>query len=213
MNPKNQMVRPIVASSTDRRIQALALRREGMTYAKIGKCMGITPQTAHELVIKAFNEARTVYFENIEGVRTLELERLDMLLRKMLKRLDDPKNTTPERTVQSIINIGERRAKLLGLDAPTQVGITNNTPAPIQGDLDLKSLTTEELIKLREVYDSAENRKLLMAEVQPVQIVIEGENTQAVPQNPEIIGSEVATKSHIPAHLEPLHATKVGSDA
>jgi hypothetical protein len=140
-------------NSVERRAQATALRREGKTYARIGQIMRISEQAAHRLVKSALQARRLELDESVDEVRTMELERLDKLTRVMFLRLDDHKNADPERTVTAILRISERRANLLGLDAPKDFRIApgGSNVVPVTGDLDVGKLSTDELRELERI--------------------------------------------------------------
>lgn len=55
--------------------------------------------------------------EDVEDLRALELDRLDALLRGLWPKASKGE----ERAVQKVLNVLERRAKLLGLDAPEKL--------------------------------------------------------------------------------------------
>jgi hypothetical protein len=116
---------------------------------------GISRQAAHHLVIAALEERRTQLAEDADDVRELELERIDRLFRRMLERLDSPRNDVPERTVGAIVKLMERRAALLGLDAPKDWrlgGLPGAPPLATSGGLDLTKMSVEDLMKLEELW-------------------------------------------------------------
>lgn len=95
--------------------EALRLRLTGMGYAKIAEMMGYaTPSGAHQAVQKALK--RTVQ-EPADELRQMESDRMDAMLNAMWPRVEkgDP------RAVEVSMKVAERRAKLLGLDAPEQL--------------------------------------------------------------------------------------------
>ncbi len=107
------------ARTTDRQRKALDLRIEGLSYEAIGNRLGITKQSAHELVMRALEEAKAQTAENVEKVRAMELRRADALLQALWKKRADPK------AARAILGAMDRRAKLLGLDAPTKSALTD----------------------------------------------------------------------------------------
>jgi len=66
--------------------------------------------------------------EPADEVRTLEVERLDSLLNGLWQRRHVPEIT------DRILRIMERRAKLLGLDAPTRTELTGKDGGAIEVD-------------------------------------------------------------------------------
>jgi hypothetical protein len=99
--------------STIRRAEALNYRLQGWSYAQIGETMGITRQTAHELVQSALAE---LHKEPAEELRQLEAARLDSLQTGHFgKAVDGDIQAT-----SIVLNIQARRARLFGLDAPAK---------------------------------------------------------------------------------------------
>ncbi len=95
--------------------EALRLRLTGMGYADIAQAMGYaTPSGAHQAVQKALQ--RTVQ-EPADELRKIECDRMDAMLAHMWPRVQ----TGDPRAVEVAMKLAERRAKLLGLDAPTQL--------------------------------------------------------------------------------------------
>lgn len=111
-----------IAAEERRRI-ALELRKAGATFEQIGKSLGIRKQSAHELVAKALKEAETKTAETAAQVKALELMRLDDLL----KGLWPAASKGNPQSVEKALKVMERRAKLLGLDAPTKHAHTDPT--------------------------------------------------------------------------------------
>jgi transposase-like protein len=172
-----QAAAPRVVDVVEKRFAAVALRRQGYTYERIAKRIGISHQTAWQLVIKALEERRRELAEAVDDVRDMEIIRLDKMSVILFKRLDDPENDDPERTVNSLLKIMERRAALLGLDAPKDYRFTPGGPAvPVGGDVDVSKLTTEqlrELEQIREKYDQlvAASTTIALPAGDPVSVV------------------------------------------
>lgn len=124
--------------------------------------MRITRQTAHALVTRALDERRRELDESVDQIRTLENERLDKMTRLMFKRLDDPTNPDPEKTVMAILRISDRRAKMNGTDAPTDFRITpgGSNVIPVGGDIDVSKLSDDQLRELEELTSRYETLKL-----------------------------------------------------
>ena len=129
-----QEAHPLTVSVEANKMKALDLRGEGKSYAKIADALGISKTRAHELVLEGLDELMVQSAESAEQVRILELGRLDDMLDRMLVKLslqrrematkDGQKVFVPdpqERTVEGVLKIMERRAKLLGLDAPLEI--------------------------------------------------------------------------------------------
>lgn len=102
------------SKSLTRREQAVALRVQGLSYLEIGRRMSITKQTAHSLVTKGLQETARRMAEDAEDVRQIELDRLDLAIALVMERVKKKDLAAVER----LVRLEERRAKLLGLDAP-----------------------------------------------------------------------------------------------
>jgi len=94
--------------------QAARLRSRGLTYRQIAQAQGVSAPTAHDRVRRAI---AAVPVEAVTELREIELHRLDMLLEKVMeKATSDDKGFLF--AVDRALAIADRRAKLLGLDAP-----------------------------------------------------------------------------------------------
>ena len=98
----------------ERQVQALELRRKGNTYPQIAKALGIVQSTAFRLVHEALI---TTIQEPADAVRTLELQRLDFLTKKLETRI----SLGEDRAVNTLLKVMDHRAKLLGLYAPLTI--------------------------------------------------------------------------------------------
>jgi hypothetical protein len=117
---KTTKVTPHRIRARDRSTMALELRRDGLSYDAIGRTLGITRQGAWKLVQARFAELREQTAETATDVRDQQLHRLDAMLyalRGKVKR-GDP------RAIDSALRIEDRRAKLLGLDAPSRAEVS-----------------------------------------------------------------------------------------
>lgn len=134
MDLSQQEAHPLSVLVEANKLKALDLRGEGKSYAKIAAALGISKTRAHELVLEGLDELIVQSAESAEQVRVLELGRLDDLLdrlviklslqRKSMLTADGQRVNVPnpeERTVEAILRVMERRAKLLGLDAPQEI--------------------------------------------------------------------------------------------
>ena len=129
-----QAAHPLDVRTEEHRLRALELRGEGKSYRKIADALGIDVHRAHDLVTEGLDQLIVQSAETAEQVRVLELGRLDDLLdrlviklslqRKAMATADGKSVNVPdpeERTVDAILRVMERRAKLLGLDAPQEI--------------------------------------------------------------------------------------------
>jgi hypothetical protein len=132
------MARSRSVATRENDIRALDLRRRGLSYPQISAELGCSLSTAHTMVQRALADSAR---EAGEEVRQIEAQRLDDLTRTlnrvMLTRhyrvaqtgqvATDPETGAPLldadpviRAVLALVRVSERRAKLLGLDAPTR---------------------------------------------------------------------------------------------
>ena len=105
-----------MVTAAQRRVQALELRKAGYTYEQIGVALGISSQAAYKHVVKALGVINEKLSEATEELRTLEVQRLDRLFEVMYKKAEKGDMNAIDRCVRLM----ERRAKLLGLDAPAK---------------------------------------------------------------------------------------------
>ena len=94
--------------------QALDMRLGGASYRQISKALGVPLATAHRHVQQMLREYAT---EPATQVRDMEVARLDRLLSAHWgKATNGDINAT-----RMVLTIMDRRAKLLGLDAPQRI--------------------------------------------------------------------------------------------
>ncbi|MGH3381352.1 MAG: helix-turn-helix domain-containing protein [Actinoallomurus sp.] len=128
--------------------EAARLRGRGWTFQRIADELGVSKQTAYDAVQRALADTLT---EPAAEARTLELERLDSMHAAVLAvleakhftvsqgkvvRLDDEplEDDAPVlQAVDRLLRIAERRAKLLGLDAPAKAEIAGQLTYEVVG--------------------------------------------------------------------------------
>lgn len=108
---------PAQIEAHERRVRALELRKKGMSYRQIAVEEGYAgPGKVQKAVESLLNQMAR---EPAAAVRQLELERLDALLAAYWNRA-----LIMPSIAELVLKIMDRRAKYLGLDAPTRVDIT-----------------------------------------------------------------------------------------
>ena len=113
------MTQQDAVKAVDRHLQALELRKAGISYARIAEALGFnSPQAAWKAVNCALK--KTVQ-EPADELRTLEVERLDAAAAAIYPSVKQGQYGAIDRWIK----IMERRAKLLGLDAPTKTDVTS----------------------------------------------------------------------------------------
>ena len=136
--------------TAERDAEIARLRGTGMTYQQIGDRLGVSKQTAYEGFRRALKD---IVREPTQETIDLELDRLDLLWRTALtvmagrhvmaqngrivrddkgEPIEDPRPHLA--AIDRALKVMERRARLLGLDAPTRVDarITDSLDAQIE---------------------------------------------------------------------------------
>ncbi len=107
------------ARTTEMRRKALDLRIAGLPYDRIAQALGCSKAQAHRYVTAALEETRNRVAEQVEQVREMELQRIDAIVVSLWQKRGDP------RVADTLLRAGERRSKLLGLDAPERSEVTD----------------------------------------------------------------------------------------
>ena len=146
------------AVTTDRRLQALELRKEGLAFSAIGDRLGISKEAAWKLVENALIDYRESVKETADVVRELELMRLDELTEAVRKLA----LTGEPAQVAVYLKTMERRSKLLGLDAAAKTELTGANGGSLKTEntnlnagVDLSSLSTDDLAVLTRILGGA----------------------------------------------------------
>ena len=119
MNPKGQ-----AEAKALRAPKALELKIAGGSYRQIGKHLGVSAKTAYQDVQDALAQLDTVKLGKAERLRDLDLERCD----RAIVGLSQGVGHGDPRAVTALMRVLERRAKLLGLDAPTKLACSEGEP-------------------------------------------------------------------------------------
>jgi hypothetical protein len=125
---KTQKATPAVIERLERTAQAIELRKSGATFARIGDHFGVSAQSAHEMVMKGL---KATLAEPAAEHRALAVQRLDHMLNAIW-----PAATNGDLQAQAgVLRLEERRAKLLGLDAPKHVRDVSDAKARLLAKL------------------------------------------------------------------------------
>lgn len=105
----------------ERKLQALDLRKAGYSYRAIGKKLNVSHEQARQDIEEELRRLAEERKDEATELLQLELERLDMLIKGLepMARIGKPD------AVNSFLKCMERRAKLLGLDAPVKADVTS----------------------------------------------------------------------------------------
>ena len=109
----------------ERQKEALSLRLVGLSYDAIDERLGFANRSGAFRAVQA--ALKKTLQEPADELRTLELERLDSMLLPMMAQAKKGNQGAVDR----VLRIMERRAKLLGLDAPTKQEITGSDGGPV----------------------------------------------------------------------------------
>lgn len=121
-----------------RRVKALELRKAGFSYREIAKQLGVDVKTAHDDVMAELLVLREATVSDAKALREIELERSDVAIKGLWNKVKDGDT----QAISALVRVQERRAKLLGIDAPAKSEQQHSftlTPA------DISKLTDEEI--------------------------------------------------------------------
>lgn len=124
------------AAVAEQQVRCYELRLTGMSIVAISKATGIARSTVHDRIQSEIS-ARVLPLA--DEVRKMELDRLDRWLAKLDAQI--AKDQSVARNVEVAVRVSERRAKLLGLDAPERVEATITEVT--QEDIALAELVAE----------------------------------------------------------------------
>ena len=97
--------------------EAVKLRQAGATHLQIANQLGYASESgAYKAVMRELQETAHDQSEGTEAVRQLELNRLDQMLFTLYPQILQG----DQGAINTALRIEERRASLLGLDAPKQ---------------------------------------------------------------------------------------------
>lgn len=141
------MARPRTIAAAEKRRDALLARQQGNSWAEVARIVGYTdPSSAHRAAMQALKD---IPYEAANDLRRTELETLNELQLALRAKLTEKPSAY---LVDSILRVMERRAKLLGLDAPisirTEVVTVDAVDAEIQrleAELAERGRVTEEI--------------------------------------------------------------------
>lgn len=132
---------PAAVTSLDRRLAALEMRKAGVIYENIATALGYSSKQAAWRAVQQM--LKEVKHEGVESLRVLEGERLDTLFNAAWEIATDT-GRRPEDRLQAItagVRVMDRRARLLGLDAPTKTHIEVQDMSNLSDD-ELRAIVT-----------------------------------------------------------------------
>jgi len=132
----NNPTGPRRVTSLLRESEALRLRSLRMPYSAIGRRLKVDGSTAHRLVARGLERLKMECNELAETVREIDLLGLDEMQSRLVEKIE----AGDCEAIRTAIKCQERRAKLLGLDAPTK---TEGKSA--NGSTDVMLLTRQQM--------------------------------------------------------------------
>jgi hypothetical protein len=107
--------------------EAARLRASGYSWREIGDKMGCAYGAARQRALAYLSDYAAERKAGVEEFRRIQLRRLDMLTQRAMVIVHADDETTPNklRAMDTLVKLEERRAKLLGLDAPAKTVLTD----------------------------------------------------------------------------------------
>lgn len=110
-----------------RRNKAIQLRVEGWSYREIADELKVSVSTAFGDVESVVERNKQEANENSEKARRIALHRIDVAVRGLMPKVKDG----DARAAEVMAKLEERRAKLIGLDAPEKRELTGADGGPL----------------------------------------------------------------------------------
>lgn len=126
---------PAAILDLQRKMQIMQLRVAGWAIWQIADHLGLESFTVHNLIIEQLSDWRDMTQEMSTELRELELQRLDEFLRALWQKIQGG-NT---RAIETALKVSERRARLLGLDAPEKREVTLDASVQTLSHIELLS--------------------------------------------------------------------------
>ncbi len=110
-----------------RRNRAIELRIEGFSYREIAKELGVSVATAFNDVEAVIQRNKAEADERADKARHIALHRIDVAVRGLMPDV----RSGNARSAEVMAKLEERRAKLIGLDAPEKRELTGADGGPL----------------------------------------------------------------------------------
>jgi len=121
-------MKQIPPETVERYTQVWKLRSLGMTFEEIARAVGYADSSGAKRAYDA--AAQRFPVESIEQQRLIQSERLDLLLKRVMKQIEEGEISL----VNEALRIEKRRADLWGLDAPRKAEVTGADGGAIEID-------------------------------------------------------------------------------
>ena len=122
---KNEPTRPENIAIKQKHLKAMELRKAGLSFAAIAAKLGYANPSCAQFAVRSC--LKSIIEEPAREVRDMEVARLDDMLLSIWGEVRKGHLGAHDRALK----IMERRAKLLGLDAPTKIDL-DDAPMPVQ---------------------------------------------------------------------------------
>lgn len=122
--------------------KAIEYRKSGAAYRTIANALGVSPSAAHSYVKEGLDIYRETAREQAAILVELEQQRLDAIQAANWANAMQGSKTAAD----TVLRVMERRAKLLGLDAPTKIAPTDpsgDNPYLAASDDELRALAVK----------------------------------------------------------------------
>jgi hypothetical protein len=111
---------PNAIVDVQKNMQIMQLRVAGWSVWQIAEHLGVESPMVHNRILEQLTSWRDMTQEMSNELRELELQRLDEFLRALWPKIQ----TGNPRAIETALKVSERRAKLMGLDAPEKREVT-----------------------------------------------------------------------------------------
>jgi predicted transcriptional regulator len=138
-----------------RRVRALELRIQGQPFRAIGRELGVSHARVVQYVQQSLAALAAQEQAHAQAQRQLDLERIDRALAGVMPKAE----AGDAAAVQSLCRLLERRAKLLGLDAPTRSVVAGDPEAPITVAAVSQLSDEERAARIEAILDRAKSRQ------------------------------------------------------
>lgn len=112
--------------SREHQASALEYRRAGLSFREVAQRVGLSKSQVRRLIVDAMDETVRHIASEANLLRAEEIDRLDAMLAGIWLDARRGDHTA----INSVLKIMERRARLLGLDAPTRMTHGGDPDAP-----------------------------------------------------------------------------------
>lgn len=146
-------------ATTMRRQQAMDLRAQGYSLAEVADALGITRQSAWELLTKSIHDYNASTAERAEEYIETNHARLEKLIKAHMPAATDPTDRNTYAAANTVLKSVNEQNKLRGLHAPTKAELSGPNGGPIQSveaAFDVSKLSTDELTALQELMRKAQ---------------------------------------------------------